>query len=379
MTVQSTGRIGAEHAEFVERVRRFVAEEVAPHSARIDREAEYPREIYRRIGEEGLVGFTRPQGAGGTALEWAMWIEELAAASATVADVVCTADLVALVLDEHGTEEQKAYMGPLLAGETMGAFALTEAEAGSNAAAIGTVAQRDGDSYILTGTKAWITCAQAADWAIVLAKTDPDAGTRGISAFLIDRGDFSNSEPYDLMGQRGTAVGKLHLDGCRIPASAMVGEPGQGYKIGMDALDTGRIGIAAIAVGIARAAYEAAVEFAGRREQFGQKVSSFQGIRWMLVDMATDIEAARLLTHRAARLWDAGLGRHTTESAMAKLYASDVAMRVTVDALQVHGATGYSRSQPLERYVRDAKLTQIYEGTNQIQREVLARQLLGRP
>jgi alkylation response protein AidB-like acyl-CoA dehydrogenase len=159
----------------------------------------------------------------------------------------------------------------------------------------------------------------------------------------------------------------------------MVGEPGQGYKIGMDALDTGRIGIAAIAVGIARAAYEAAVEFASRREQFGQKVSSFQGIRWMLVDMATDIEAARLLTHRAARLRDAGLGRHTTESAMAKLYASDVAMRVTVDALQVHGATGYSRSQPLERYVRDAKLTQIYEGTNQIQREVLARQLLGRP
>jgi Acyl-CoA dehydrogenase, C-terminal domain len=164
------------------------------------------------------------------------------------------------------------------------------------------------------------------------------------------------------MGQRGTAVGKLRLDGCRVPASAMLGEPGQGYKIAKNALDTGRIGIAALAVGIARAAYEAAVEFAGGREQFGQKVSSFQGSRWMLVDMATDIEAARLLTHRAARLRDAGLGRHTTESAMAKLRASDVAMRVTVDALQVDGATGYSKSEPLERYVRDAKLTQIYEG-----------------
>ena len=283
------------------------------------------------------------------------------------------------MLDEHGTEEQKSYIGPLLAGETMGAFALTEAEAGSNAAAIGTVARRDGDSYVLDGTKAWITCAQSADWAIVLAKTDPDAGTRGISAFLVDREGFTNGEPYDLMGQHGTAVGKLRLDGCRVPASAMLGEPGQGYKIAKNALDTGRIGIAALAVGIARAAYEAAVEFAGGREQFGQKVSSFQGIRWMLVDMATDIEAARLLTHRAARLRDAGLGRHTTESAMAKLRASDVAMRVTVDALQVDGATGYSKSEPLERYVRDAKLTQIYEGTNQIQREVLARQLLGRP
>jgi alkylation response protein AidB-like acyl-CoA dehydrogenase len=178
------------------------------------------------------------------------------------------------------------------------------------------------------------------------------------------------------MGQRGTAVGELHLDGCRVTEGAIVGEPGRGYRLAIKALDTGRIGIAALAVGVARAAYEAAVDFANRREQFGQTIASFQGLRWMLVDMATDIEAARLLTHRAATLRDAGL-RHTKESAMAKLRASDVAMKVTVDALQIHGASGYSRDLPLERYVRDAKLTQIYEGTNQIQREVLARQLLG--
>jgi alkylation response protein AidB-like acyl-CoA dehydrogenase len=179
-----------------------------------------------------------------------------------------------------------------------------------------------------------------------------------------------------MMGQRGTAVGEFHLDGCRVPEGAVVGEIDRGYRLAMKALDTGRIGIAALAVGVARAAYEAAVDFAGSREQFGKTIASFQGLRWMLVDMATDIEAVRLLTHRAAALRDAGL-RHTTESAMAKLRASDVAMRVTVEALQIHGASGYSRELPLERYVRDAKLTQIYEGTNQIQREVLARQLLG--
>jgi alkylation response protein AidB-like acyl-CoA dehydrogenase len=367
----------AEHAELVGRVRRFVAEEVVPRADSIDRENAFPADVYRRMGEEGLLGLARPQGAGKTTLEWAVWIEELAAASATVADIVCSADLVALILDEHGTQEQKSMIGPLLAGETVGAFALTETQAGSNAAAIQTVARREGGSYILEGEKAWITCAQVADWAIVLAKTDQEAGTRGISAFLVERGAFqSNDEPYDMMGQRGTGVGELRLDACRVPGGAMVGEPGGGYKLAMKALDSGRIGIAALSVGLARAAYEAAVDFAGRREQFGQAISSFQGIRWMLVDMATDIEAARLLVHRAARLRDAG-ARHTTESAMAKLRASDVAMRVTVEALQIHGASGYSRDLPLERFVRDAKLTQIYEGTNQIQREVLARQLLG--
>jgi len=374
MTIHGEGDLKTEIAE---RLRTFVEDEVAPHAARIDRENAFPEDIYRKMGEEGLLGLARPQGAAMSTLEWAMWVEELAAASATVADIVCSADLVALILDEHGTQEQRSMIGPLLAGEAVGAFALTEARAGSNAAAIETVAHHEGNSYVLDGAKAWITCAQRADWAIVLAKTDQAAGTRGITAFLVERGGFTNGErPYDTMGQRGTAVGELHLDGCRVPEGMTVGEPGRGYKLAMKALDTGRIGIAALAVGVARAAYEAAVDFASRREQFGQTIASFQGLRWMLVDMATDIEAARLLTHRAAQLKDTARP-YTTQSAMAKLRASDVAMRVSVDALQVHGASGYSRDLPLERYVRDAKLTQIYEGTNQIQREVIARQLLG--
>jgi butyryl-CoA dehydrogenase len=376
MEILGRDALTAEHATLLKRVREFVAAEVKPHAAHIDRKNEFPREVYRRIAGEGLVGFTRPEGTGGTTLEWALWIEELAAASATVADVVLTSDLIALILDKFGTGRQRDLLGPLLAGEILGAFALTESNAGSNAAAIETVAEYEGDSYVLTGTKAWITLAQVADWAVVLAKTDPGAGTRGITAFLVERGDFRNGERYDLMGQRGTAVGELHLEGCRIPEDAVVGEIGKGFKLALHALDTGRIGIAALALGVARAAYEAARDYAGHRQQFGQPISSFQGIRWTLVDMATDIEAARLLVHQAAMLRDAGYP-HTKESAMAKMRASDVAMRVTVDALQIHGASGYSKNLPLERYVRDAKLTQIYEGTNQILREVISRKILG--
>jgi acyl-CoA dehydrogenase len=367
----------SEHAALLERARGFVVEEVEPHAARIDREAEFPRHVYGRIAEEGWIGLTRPEGAGATFLEWTLWIEELAAASATVADVVLTSDLLAYILGEFGSGEQRELLGPLLAGESLGAFALTEPTAGSDAAAIETRAERDDDSYVLTGTKAWITLADVADWAVVLAKTDPEAGTRGITAFLVERGGFVNGQqPYDMMGQRGTAVGELHLEGCRVPEGAMVGEPGEGFKIALRALDSGRIGIAALAVGIARAAFEAAVSYASHRRQFGRQIASFQGIQWMLADMATHIEAARLLTHQAARLRDAGRP-HTKEAAMAKLRASDVAMEITINALQVHGGAGYRKDLPLERYVRDAKLTQIYEGTNQIQRIVIAREILG--
>jgi acyl-CoA dehydrogenase len=368
----------SEQAALLERARGFVAEEVEPHAARIDREAEFPRDVYRRIAEEGWIGLTRPEGAGATFLEWTLWIEELAAASATVADVALTSDLLAFILGEFGSAEQRELLGPLLAGETLGSFALTEPNAGSDAAAIETRAERDDGSYVLTGTKAWITLADVAAWAVVLAKTDPEAGTRGISAFLVERGDFRNGEqPYEMMGQRGTAVGELHLEGCQVPESAMVGEPGVGFKIALRALvDSGRIGIAALAVGIARAAFEAALSYAGHRRQFGRPIASFQGIQWMLAEMATHIEAARLLTHRAARLRDAQLP-HTKEAAMAKMRASDVAMETTINALQVHGGAGYRKDLPLERYVRDAKLTQIYEGTNQIQRIVIAREILG--
>ena len=202
----------SEHAALLERARGFVEEEVEPHAARIDREAEFPRDVYRRIAEEGWIGLTRPEGAGATFLEWTLWIEELAAASATVADVALTSDLLAFILGEFGSEEQRELVGPLLAGEILGAFALTEPTAGSDAAAIETRAEHDDGAYVLTGTKALITLADVADWAVVLAKTDPEAGTRGITAFMVERAGFRNAEhPYEMMGQRGTAVGGLHL------------------------------------------------------------------------------------------------------------------------------------------------------------------------
>jgi alkylation response protein AidB-like acyl-CoA dehydrogenase len=348
--------------------------EVQPHAARIDREAQFPRDIYRRAAAEGLVGFLRPAGAARDTLEWALMMEEMAAASASVADILLLSEMIALILDEGGSALQRELLGPLLAGEQLGAFALTEINAGSDAAAIETRAEPDGEDYILNGTKAYINNASVADWAIVLAKTDPQAGTRGISAFHVDRSQFTNGEPYDLMGQRGIAVGELYLEGCRVHHSAIVGKLGEGFKLAMRSLDVGRIGVGAMAVGIARAAYEAAVAYAGKRRQFGRTISSFQGIRWMLADMETDITAARLLVHQAARLRDAGIS-FTREAAMAKLRASDMAMNVTINALQIHGGAGYRKDLPLERYVRDAKITQIYEGTNQILRQIIARNI----
>lgn len=365
----------AENDKLRERVRELAATEVEPHAARIDREAEFPHSVYRQVALEGLVGYTRGENAG-SALGWALVMEEIAAASATVADVMLLSEMLALMLDEVGSQEQRKLLAPLMAGDTLGAFALTELNAGSDAAAIETRAERDGDAYVLTGTKAWINNASVADWAIVLAKTDLEAGTRGITAFLVERGGFTSGEPYDLMGQRGIAVGELYLDKLRVSESAVVGDLGEGFKLAMRSLDLGRIGVGAMAVGIARAAFEAAARYASSREQFGRSISSFQGIRWMLADMATDIDAARLLVHRAAALRDAG-NPYVREAAMAKMRASDTAMKVTLDALQIHGGAGYRKDLPLERYVRDAKVTQIYEGTNQILRQVIARETLG--
>lgn len=375
-TLENNALLDAGHAALRERAREFAAAEVEPHAARIDREAEFPHGVYRRVAEEGWIGFTRPGGVGGDTLGWALVMEELAAASATVADVVLLSEMLAFVLDDAGSGEQQELLGTLTAGTSLGAFALTEPEAGSDAGALRTRAEHEGDQYVLTGTKAWINNATVADWAVVLAKTEPEAGTRGITAFLVERGCFESGEPYDLMGQRGIAVGELYMNGCRVPETSVVGKVGEGFGLAMRSLDLGRIGVGAMAVGIARAAFAAAGDYGGKREQFGRPISSFQGIRWMLADMATDIEAARLLVHRAAILRDAGRP-YTREAAMAKVRASDVAMNVTLDALQVHGGIGYRRDLPLERYVRDAKVTQIYEGTNQILRQVIARETLG--
>jgi alkylation response protein AidB-like acyl-CoA dehydrogenase len=364
--------LGEKRVALRNRMRAFATTEVAPHAAHIDREAQFPHAVYRRAASEGLVGFTRPLGAGRDTLDWALMMEEVGVASAAVADILLLSEMVALILDEAGSEHQRTLLPPLLAGETLGAFALTEPNAGSDAAAIETLAVPDSDDFILNGTKAYINNASIADWAIVQAKTSIEAGTRGITAFLIHNDQFTSGPSYDLMGQRGIAVGELYLKDTRVPRSAIVGKMGEGFKLAMRALDVGRIGVGAMAVGIARAAYDAAVAYAGQRRQFGRQISSFQGIRWMLADMDTDIAAARLLVHQAARLRDAGTS-FTREAAMAKLRASDVAMSVTLNALQIHGGAGYRKDLPLERYVRDAKLTQIYEGTNQILRQVIAR------
>jgi alkylation response protein AidB-like acyl-CoA dehydrogenase len=366
--------LGEKRVALRNRIRAFATTEVAPHAANIDREAQFPHSLYRRAASEGLVGFTRPLGAARDTLDWALMMEEVGAASAAVADILLLSEMVALILDESGSESQRSLLPPLLTGETLGAFALTEPNAGSDAAAIETLAVPDGDDFILNGTKAYINNASVANWAIVQAKTSTEAGTRGITAFLIPNDQFSSGPSYDLMGQRGIAVGELYLKDSRVPRGAIVGKMGEGFKLAMRALDVGRIGVGAMAVGIARAAYDAAVAYAGQRRQFGRQISSFQGIRWMLADMDTDIAAARLLVHQAARLRDAGTS-FTREAAMAKLRASDVAMSVTLNALQIHGGAGYRKDLPLERYVRDAKLTQIYEGTNQILRQVIARSI----
>lgn len=369
--------LGAPRVSLRNRIRAFAEAEVAPHGARIDQEAQFPHDVYGRAASEGLVGFLRSAkigGAGKDTLDWALMMEEMGAASAAVADILLLSEMVALILDDAGSESQQTLLPPLLAGKTLGAFALTEHNAGSDAAAIETLAQPDGEDYILNGTKAYINNASVADWAIVQAKTSQDAGTRGITAFLVNKDQFSSGPPYDLMGQRGITVGELYLKDCRVPRTAMVGKMGEGFKLAMRALDVGRIGVGAMAVGIARAAYDAAVAYAGQRRQFGRQISSFQGIRWMLADMDTDIASARLLVHQAALLRDAGTS-FTREAAMAKLRASDVAMSVTLNALQIHGGAGYRKDLPLERYVRDAKLTQIYEGTNQILRQIIARSI----
>lgn len=359
-----------------ERVRAFAQAEIAPQAARIDREAQFPWELYQRTASEGLVGFIRAESRGTDTLAWALVMEEIGAASAALADILLLSEMVTLILDAAGTQEQRELIPLISSGETLGAFALTEPNAGSDAASVETQAIPDDDDYLLIGTKAYINNATVADWAIVQAKTAQGIGTRGITAFLVKRGQFtSNPEAYDLMGQRGIAVGELYLEGCRVPRSAMVGKEGEGFKLAMRALDVGRIGIAAMAVGIARAAYEAAVDYAKQRRQFGQAIASFQGIQWMLADMATDIEAARLLVYHAARLRDAG-APFTRAAAMAKMRASDMAMQTTINALQIHGGVGYRKDLPLERFVRDAKITQIYEGTNQILRQVIARHVI---
>ena len=364
-------------------LREFVSREVSPEAGDLDRQSHFPARAIQRLAEMGLLGMTIPEAYGGAGLDAvsaAVAIEEIARGSAALAVTVSVSNSVcAGPIVRHGSEDQRRrYLPSLARGEILGGFSLTEPDSGSDAAHLRTRARRAGDFYLLTGDKAWVTNVQVGRLFVVLAATRPEDGARGISAFLVesDFPGFTFGKVEEKMGLRSSLTGGIQLQDCRVPVSNLLGEEGQGFKIAMMTLDGARIGIAAQAVGIARGALEEALAFARQRKAFGRSISEFQAIQFMLSDMATSIEAARLLVHRAAGLRDRGGVRTTKEASMAKLFASEMVNRVAYLAGQIHGAYGYSREYPVERYYRDARVTTIYEGTSEIQRLVIARALL---
>ncbi|MFC7612085.1 acyl-CoA dehydrogenase family protein [Teichococcus aestuarii] len=369
------------HAALRDAARRFAEAEVAPLAAALDEEERYPEALYRRLAGAGLFGVSVPEalgGAGADVLAYALVMEELSRGYASVADQVGLVELLGTLLTEHGTPaQQERYLRPLLRAERRCAYALTEAEAGSDLAGLRTQARRDGDGWLLEGAKLWIHNAPVADFAAVLARTDPAAGHRGMSIFLVDldNAGVTRDRKERKMGQRASPVGGLHFEDVRLPAGAMLGQEGRGFHMMMSVLDKGRVGIAALALGILRAALEESIDYAVQRRQFGQPIADFQAVQWMIADMAKDAHAARLMVHHAARVLDEGR-RATLEASMAKCFASDAAVARTADAVQIHGGSGYIRGVRVERLYRDAKITQIYEGTNQIQRMIMARTLL---
>ncbi len=375
--------LDAAHEEIRRTVRDFADKRIAPIADDLERRAEFPHDIIREAAAIGLLGVPYPEEIGGTGLDnlaYAITIEELARASGSVAIIVSAhTSLGCYPLYLAGTAAQKErFLRPLASGEKLGAYGLTEPGAGSDSRGTRTRAHRDGDSWVLNGGKRFITNAGVADTYIVTAVTDRSAETGRISAFIVERDTpgFSIGRMEEKMGLHASNTGELLFEDCRIPAENLLGEEGEGDKIFLATLDGGRIGIGAMALGLAQAAYEAASRYATEREQFGRPIAAFQGVAFMIADMATEIDAARMMVYRAAWLKDQGRP-FSTEAAMAKLFASEVACRVTNDAVQVHGGYGYITEYHVERYLRDAKLTEIGEGTSQIQRMVIARNLLG--
>jgi alkylation response protein AidB-like acyl-CoA dehydrogenase len=377
-------RLNDTESLIMDTVRAFARDRVRPQAAEIDRSGRFPAELVREMGDLGLMGVCLPEqfgGAGQSYVLFALIVEELCAACASTGLILdVNISLCAEPILRFGNDDQKrAFLTPLATGKKLGALAMTEPEAGSDAASIRTTAVRDGDHYLLNGTKTFITNGGVADTYVVTAVTDRAAGHKGISDFIVEKGapGLSFGEPMHKMGIRGSATTEVIFHDCPVPAANLLGAEGQGFSITMETLDAGRIGVAAQAVGIARSAFDDAVAYAAQRRQFGKTITSFQAIQFMIADMATAIEAARLLTLQAAELRERGLPC-ARESAMAKLFAGDTAMRVATDALQLFGGYGYMQEYPAERHMRDAKITQIYEGTNQIQRLVVARAVLGR-
>jgi alkylation response protein AidB-like acyl-CoA dehydrogenase len=365
--------------EIVGAVREFVAGHAAPAASDFEERKEFPRHLFRQLGDMGLCGIPYDEefgGGGQPFLTYLAVLEEVAVGFVSLALGLSVHHLSAFGVQGFGSDElKKRYLPRLFSGEWLGAYALSEASSGSDAAALRTRAQRDGGGFRLSGSKRFISHAGEAEFYLVMARTGEE-GPRGVSAFAVEKGwpGFSFGKLEQKMAWQASPMRELLFEGCEVPAENLVGEEGQGFAIAMAGLDSGRLGIAACSVGLAQAAFDAAVGFARERHQFGRPVIEFQGLQFMLADMATQIEAARRLYREAARLRDQN-GEYTIAASMAKLFASDVAMRVTTDAVQVHGGYGYMREYPVERYMREAKALQIVEGTNQIQRMVIGRSL----
>jgi len=370
------------HDEVRRKVRRFVEEHVVAHADAWDRNKEFPREAWQALAKDGLAGLPFPAkfgGAGKDILSYVLAVEEISRASAGLGVTLAVhVSLASQPIFWFGTEAQKRrYLRPLAQGRELGSFCLTEPGAGSDVAAMESKAVRQGDGYVLSGRKYFIMNAPVASTLVVFAMTDKSLAHRGISAFIVPRKSpgVRIGKIFDKMGIRSSVTSEVIFDEVRVPAENLLGHLGDGFKIAMDTLDCGRISIAAQAVGIAQASLDAAVQYARHRVQFGKPIADLEAIRWMIADMATEIEAARLLTYRAATLTDHHK-RHTLEASMAKLFAATTAVDATRKALQIHGGYGYMTDLPLERYYRDAKITEIYEGTSEIQRLVISNELL---
>ena len=376
-----------EHKMLRDAARDFAQKEISPIAAEFDESGEFPHATIKKMGELGFMGIEMPEaygGAGMDTLAYVLALEEICKVDASHGVIMSVNNsLYCHGISKFGTEEQKKnFITPIASGKAIGGYSLTEPQSGSDAGTMRSRAVRDGDFYILNGRKSWVTSGPVADYFVVFMMTDPAKKQKGVTAFLVDgkASGLTRGKKEPKLGIRASATSELLFEDCRIPAENRLGEEGEGFKIAMTVLDAGRIGIATQALGIAEAAYEAARQYAGQREAFGQPIGAFQGTGFKLADMKTRIEASRLLIYNAALAKEKSKtsgGRYSLEASMAKLFASETAMFVTHQAVQIHGGMGYSKELPVERYFRDAKITEIYEGTSEIQRLVISRAELG--
>jgi alkylation response protein AidB-like acyl-CoA dehydrogenase len=387
MTELAIHPLGSEHKMLRDAARDFAQKEIAPIAAEFDESGEFPHATVRKMGELGFMGIEVPEQYGGAEMDplaYVLALVEISKADASHGVIMSVNNsLYCHGILHFGTEDQKRkFITPVASGTAVGAYSLTEPQSGSDAGTMKSRAVRDGDFYVLNGRKSWVTSGPVADYFVVFMMTDPAKKQKGITAFLVDgkTKGLTRGRKEPKLGIRASATSELLFEDCRVPVENRLGEEGEGFKIAMTVLDAGRIGIAAQALGIAEAAYEAARQYAGQREAFGQPIGAFQGTGFKIADMKTRIEASRLLLYNAAIAKENAIKtgkRYSVEASMAKLFASETAMYVTHQAIQIHGGTGYSKDLPVERYFRDAKITEIYEGTSEIQRLVISRAELG--